>query len=169
MDLTKRGLRAAQRRSRIQDETRSQNELPLEITFQTGFVRRAAQLYCAEPFEMTFHSECISLNGGFREARNAAREYKTKQGTRPFEMTSHSECISLNGGFITHSQLPPNRKSFRITPKGPTGPFPPGPESPPRPLWAPSLPKGPWPLPLAQPAPHPTAQGDGCRRHPSTS
>ena len=80
-----------QRSSGIQDETRYQNKLPLEFT------RRAAQIYC----------------------------------TRPFEMTSHSECISLNGGFITHSQLPPNRKSFRITPKGPTGgPF--GPRHSPR-------------------------------------
>jgi len=63
-------------------------------------------------------------------------------------MTSHSECISLNGGFITHSQLPSIRKSFGVTPKGPTGSS---------------------PRPLAQSAPHPSAQGDGCRRHPSTS
>ena len=41
-----------------------QNKLPLEITFQTGSVRRAAQIYCAAPLEMALPLEWISLNGG---------------------------------------------------------------------------------------------------------
>ena len=43
---------------------RYQDKLPLELTFQMGSERRAAQIYCAGPFEMTFHSEWISLDGG---------------------------------------------------------------------------------------------------------
>ena len=36
MDFAKRGLRGAQRSSGIQDETKSQNKLPLEITFRSN-------------------------------------------------------------------------------------------------------------------------------------
>ena len=48
----------------IQGATRSQSKLPLEHTFLAGPVRRAAEIYCTGLFEMTFHSEWISLNGG---------------------------------------------------------------------------------------------------------
>ena len=64
MDYSNREPRGAQRSSGIQDETKSQNKLPFEMTSQMRAERRAAQIYCAEPFEMTFPSEWISLNGG---------------------------------------------------------------------------------------------------------
>ena len=89
IDFTKRGVKSAQRGSGIQDETRSKNKLPLGITFQTGFVKRAAQIYCARLFGMTFHVESISLSGGC-EARGAARESKTKEGPR---MSSRSKLL----------------------------------------------------------------------------
>lgn len=50
----KRGLSGAQRSSGIQDETRTQKNRPLEVTFQTGAERRAAQIHCARPFGMDF-------------------------------------------------------------------------------------------------------------------
>ena len=107
-----------QRRSRIQDETRSQIELPLEFTSQTGSVRRAAQIYCTGPFEMTFHAEWISLNDGCQRSSGIQDETRSQKKlpleitfqtgsvrraaqiycAGPFERTFHSECISLYGG-----------------------------------------------------------------------
>ena len=55
-------LKGAQRSSGIQDETKYQSKLPLEITFQTGAERRAAQIHCVGPFEMALHSEWIPQN-----------------------------------------------------------------------------------------------------------
>ena len=121
MCVTKRGLRDARRSSGIQDETMSQKRFSLEKTVQTGAERRAAQIYCAGPFEMTFHSEWISLDGGLRSAQcssgiqdeiraqnelplemifqtGADRRAAQIHCTKPFEMTFHSECISLNCG-----------------------------------------------------------------------
>ena len=54
MDFTRRGLRSAQCCSGIQDEIRIQNKLPLEVIFQTGGERRAAQIHCTKPFEINF-------------------------------------------------------------------------------------------------------------------
>ena len=62
------GLRVAQRSSGIQDGTRSSKRLPFEFTFFTGSVRRAAQIYFVGPFEMIFHSACMSVNGRLRGA-----------------------------------------------------------------------------------------------------
>ena len=43
--------------------TRAQRRLRSKITFETGSVRRAAQIYCAGTFGMTFHSDWSSLTG----------------------------------------------------------------------------------------------------------
>ena len=101
---------------------KKQTKFSLDFTFQTGSVRRAAQIYFVGPFEMTSHSECMSLNGGLRGAQcSSGIQKETRPQTKfpldftfqtgsvrlaaqicfvgPFEMTLHSECISPNGGF----------------------------------------------------------------------
>ena len=59
-----RGLGGTQRSLGIQDEAQAQSNLPLEMSFFffTVAERRAAQIHCVGPFEMTLHSEWISQN-----------------------------------------------------------------------------------------------------------
>ena len=48
----------------IVDEEPTNHDLQPQTIRDAGAEWRAAQIYCAGPFEMIFHSEWISLNGG---------------------------------------------------------------------------------------------------------
>ena len=76
-----------------QDETRSKKRLPLGITFQTGSVRRAAQIYFVGPFEMTFHSECMAKWGPERRATQLGKSRQNKVQ----EKQIRSELLSKRG------------------------------------------------------------------------